>query len=282
MEGGRYSKVYRRMWNDDKFRRLSRPQPCGQSLWMRFLCGPELGPIPGLFSAREPGLADAMGWPLEPFRESFRELLSNGLAEADWEAGLVWVPNAIRYNEPANPNVVKSWADSWAELPECNLKTEAHSMLCEYLETRGESFVSTFRNHCRNHSPNHCPNQEQDQKQEQEQEGERPKVASARVRPRTAHELHTCLRAAVEREHPENGMWNPGGSFAYKEAQDFLAGFADIEAALADIEKRIGIFAKDPAMSPWTVAKFSRNYNGLGQPKRSDGKPAPKPMAVVG
>ena len=170
MEGGRYSKMFRRMWNDEKFRRLSRPQPCGQSLWMRFLCGPELGPIPGLFCAREPGLADAMGWSLKPFRESFLELSSNGLAKADWVAGLVWIPNAIRYNEPANPNVVKSWSDAWAELPECELKSEAHSRLCDYMRTRGESFLEVFINHCPNHCQNHCPNQEQEQEQEQDQE----------------------------------------------------------------------------------------------------------------
>jgi hypothetical protein len=172
MAGGRYSKIHRRMWNDEKFRKLSKPQPCGQALWFRFLCGPELGPIPGLFSAREPGLADAMGWDLKPFRQSFGELSGLGLAEADWEAGLVWVSNAIKYNEPANPNVVKSWADAWAELPECSLKTKAFTAICDYLKERGESFLSEFRNHCPNHSANHCPNQEQDQEQEQEQEQE--------------------------------------------------------------------------------------------------------------
>ena len=170
MSGGRYSKIHRRMWNDEKFRKLSKPQPCGQALWFRFMCGPELGPIPGMFSAREPGLADSMGWKLESFRQSFRELSGLGLAEADWEAGLVWVPNAIRYNEPANPNVVKSWSDAWAELPECELKTKAFAALCAYLEKRGESFLSEFRNHCQNHLANHCPNQEQEQEQEQEQD----------------------------------------------------------------------------------------------------------------
>jgi len=194
MDGGRYSKIFRRMWNDSKFRRLSRPQPCGQSLWMRFLCGPELGPVPGLFSAREEGLASSMGWDLKPFRESFRELLGNGLADADWDAGLVWVPNAIRYNEPANPNVVKSWSDAWAELPECELKSKAFTALCAYLETRGEQFVSTFRNHCPNHSPNHCPNQEQEQEHDQEQD---PPIA-----PQGAGLLSPCEPKAKRKRAP--------------------------------------------------------------------------------
>jgi hypothetical protein len=266
---GRYSIVFRRMWNDEKFRRLSAPQPCGQVLWMRFLCGPELGPIPGLFAAREPGIADAMGWELEPFRKSFLELRSNGLAVADWRAGLVWVPNAIFYNEPANPNVVKGWADAWAELPECQLKSQAHAHLCAYLKKRGEQFEDTFRNRC----PNGLANQEQEQDQEREQEGGTPGAVtsdppaaspSAKIRPRTADDLIHCLRVAVQREQPQNGFWNPGGPFAAKDAREFLEGFGDdLEEALTEIEQRISIFAKDPAARPWTVRRFAQSYNAI-------------------
>jgi len=168
MADGRYSKIFRRMWNDEKFRALSAPQPCGQWLWIRFLSGTELGPVPGLFAARESGLADVLKWSLKSFRESFSELSQLGLAKADWEAGLVWIRHAIRYNEPANPNVVASWEDAWAELPECQLKSEAYSMLCDHLKSRGQSFVESFTSRCRNYSSNHCPNQEHDQDQDQE------------------------------------------------------------------------------------------------------------------
>ena len=270
MSSGRYSKIHRRMWTDEKFRRLSGPQPCGQSLWLRLLCGPELGPIPGVLVAREPGLADAMGWDLEPFRQSFQELSYNGLAKADWQAGLVFVYNAIYYNEPPNPNVVQSWADTWAELPECALKSEVHARLCAYMKTRGESFAKIFRNHCPNHSANHCRNQDQDQDQDQDQEGEAPPNVEAKpaeqLRPRTAHHLKLLLRIAIEREQPQNGPWNPGGSFADKEAREFLEGFPDLESALGTIEQRIALFAKDPTMTPWTVAKFAKAYNGIGSP----------------
>jgi hypothetical protein len=183
MAGGRYSKIHRRMWNDAKFRQLSKPQPCAQVLWIRVLCGPEQGPIPGLFPAREPGLADSMGWTLEGFRKSFQELSQLGMVEADWIAGLVWVKNAVRFNEPANPNVVKGWADTWAELPECSLKNKAFSVLCAYLQGRGESFLKEFVNHCPNHSANHCPNQEQEQEQEQEQDPDLMPPAAASVSP---------------------------------------------------------------------------------------------------
>jgi hypothetical protein len=84
------------------------------------------------------------------------------------------------------------------------------------------------------------------------------------IRPRTPNELVHCLRVAVEREQPRNGFWNPGGGFSHKEADGFLRGFADLEAALEEIEERITTFAKDPSMKPWTVAKFARTYNAIG------------------
>jgi hypothetical protein len=98
-------------------------------------------------------------------------------------------------------------------------------------------------------------------------------VSANKVRPRTAHELETCLRVAIQRE--QGTIWNPGGSFAAKEGREFLEGFGDqLEEALEAIESGIELFAKDASMSPWTVAKFSREFNGLGKPKpsRFDGK----------
>jgi 5-methylcytosine-specific restriction endonuclease McrA len=85
-----------------------------------------------------------------------------------------------------------------------------------------------------------------------------------KTRPRTPSDLIHCLRIAVEREQPANGFWNPGGPFAPKNADGFLAGFADLEAALSEIEVRIEIFAKDASMRPWTVEKFAKVYNALG------------------
>ena len=135
----RYSKVSRRMWGDQKIRRLTQPQPCGFTLFQRFLTGPELTNVPGLFPAWEGGLADALKWPLEAFREAFREVFREGLAEADWEAGLVWVPNAIDHNEPESPNVVESWGATLSELPECELKERAIASLFEWIKARDKA-----------------------------------------------------------------------------------------------------------------------------------------------
>jgi len=142
---GRYSKVTRRMWNDSKFRELSAPKPNAQSLWFRLLTGPELGIIPGLFAAREAGLADALDWPLPAFRKCWKEIESRGMASADWKAGVVWVPNSIRHNEPTSPNSVASWRRAANELPECPLRTQAFESLAAYLESMGALWIGAWQ-----------------------------------------------------------------------------------------------------------------------------------------
>jgi hypothetical protein len=143
-EEGRYSKITRRMWNDTKFRELSPIPPCGQGLWFRLLTGPELGVVPGLFAAREGGLADALNWPIAAFRKAWKEIRDAEMADADWRAGLVWVPNAIRHNEPASPNTVAYWRKAANELPECPLRAAAFVELAAYLEAMGPAWIAAW------------------------------------------------------------------------------------------------------------------------------------------
>jgi hypothetical protein len=181
-EKGRYSKVSRRIWNDSKFRELSGPKPCGSWLWFRLLTGPELTCIPGLFQAWEAGLAQALGWALKDFRKAFAEVRKQELAKADWTTGLIWLPNAIRHNEPESPNVVRGWRVAWSELPDCALKTEAAETLRAWCDSKGAAWAEAFAEATGEASsppsgkPSPKPskktraNQEQEQEQEQEQD----------------------------------------------------------------------------------------------------------------
>lgn len=192
----RYSKIFRRVWIDEKVRRLSAPKPNAQTLWFRLLSGPELTNIPGLIVSGAASLAEALGWETEDLRTAFTEIEREGLAVADWSARLVWVPNAIKYNEPDNPNVIKSWAAAWEELPECDLKERARAALRAHLIAKGKAWLDAFdsaigpsasdlnekgsdnpsrkgsdnpsRKASDNPSANRCRNQEQEQEQEQD------------------------------------------------------------------------------------------------------------------
>jgi hypothetical protein len=169
----RYRKIDTRMWGDSKFRELSSPQPSGKYLWMFLLTGPQTSNVPGLFHAGEMALAEELEWTVEAFREAFGEASSKGLVEADWKARVVWVPNAVRYNQPESPNVVKSWRYAWDEIPECALKAEAHERLKAFMEGLGEGFAKAFAEACAHPSPN------QEQEQEQEQISTFPQTAFA-------------------------------------------------------------------------------------------------------
>jgi hypothetical protein len=161
----RYRKIDTRMWADAKFRALSTPPPSGKYLWIALLTGPHTTNLPGLFRVGEMALSEELGWSLEGFRKGFAELFREGLAKADWNARVVWIPNAIKYNPPDNPNVVKGWRDSWDEVPECGLKAEAYQTLRTFTKGLGEGFAKAFHEGC----VQCLANQEQEQEQEQEQ-----------------------------------------------------------------------------------------------------------------
>jgi hypothetical protein len=156
----RYRKVDVRIHSDEKFRQLSGPPPCGKYLWLYLITGPHTGPIPGLFRAGQAAMAEELDWDLEGFREAFQEAFQKGMVKADWKAKLVWLPNALKYNPPASPNVVKSWANAWDELPECALKNEAFQEIKAFLEGFGKAFAKAFAKA--------YANQEQEQEQEQD------------------------------------------------------------------------------------------------------------------
>jgi hypothetical protein len=168
----RYRRISTRMWGDEKFRRLSKPKPNGQSLWQFLLTGPQTTAVPGLFAHGEAGLAEMLEWPLAGFRKAWRELEQLGMVKADWRARLVWIPNAVAHNPPESPNVVRSWRATVNDIPECALKVEALAALGQRCKAFGEgfsvAFAEAFPESRRDPSPKALANQDQEQDQEQE------------------------------------------------------------------------------------------------------------------
>lgn len=163
----RYRKVAVRTWDDEWFTGLSPIPPCGAGLWIYLLTGRETCSIPGLLRVGEAGLAEALGWPLEAFREAFREVSRDGHVVADWRRRIVWVPNALSYNSPESPNVVRGWRLPWSELPDCPLKSKIFRELKTYVEGLNKAFAEAFAEALGQPSPN----QEQEQEQEQDDAG---------------------------------------------------------------------------------------------------------------
>lgn len=180
----RYRKVEVRTWNDDRFRSLSPIPPCAQGLWLWLLTGPRTTNIPGIVVGTDAVMAAELQWSLEAFRKAFSEIANEGMAKACWKAGLVWLPNATRpgesRNKPESPNVIRSWRDTWDEIPECELKLEVWQQLKAFAESFGKSFPQAFREACRKPRLKASPIQEQEQEQKQEQEQNYSQNARAR------------------------------------------------------------------------------------------------------
>lgn len=140
-----YVKVARTTWQDAKFRALSAPQPNGQSLWLWFICGQGHSILPGLIPMGEAAIAEAVGWDVEGFRKAFAELEGAGLAKADWNARLVWIPNGVHYNPPQSPNVVRGWEFEFRTAPNSWLLAESYRHIQAFLEGLGEAFAEPFR-----------------------------------------------------------------------------------------------------------------------------------------
>lgn len=137
-----YSKVFRRMWTGKSFKELS-TKPSGQLLWLYLLTGPDCTVIPGVLPGMGIGtLADRLKWPYGSVKKCWAEIERSDMAAADWDAGLVWVPNGIVFNPPANPNVVTSWRS--VVLPSSPLVVRALSDLRAHLAGRSKTFLSAF------------------------------------------------------------------------------------------------------------------------------------------
>lgn len=135
-----YRKIDVRIWNDQKFRTLSEQ---GKLCFFLLLTHPMMTALGGMRGTVD-GLAIEMGVMPEPFREGFREVLAKGMAEADEKACFIALPNFLKYNPPANPNVVKAWAKAVDLLPECDLRNVVIARACAFAEGLGKPFAKAF------------------------------------------------------------------------------------------------------------------------------------------
>lgn len=103
---------------------------------------------------------------IEILPKSLSGSIHQGLAQADFDARVVFIPNVIKYNKPQSPNVVRSWAAHWDEIPECELKNLAYQALKGFVKDIGESFSEAFDEAINKPIGKTMANQEQVQEQE--------------------------------------------------------------------------------------------------------------------
>lgn len=117
-----YSAIDRRINADEWFRGLDIER---QWLWFRLLTGSHVTQVAGLWPATEDGLARSFKISTKKFLTLFDAF--EGRAFADWGAGVIYLPNALKIepNQPRNEATLKGWIKPLELVPECRLRDRA-------------------------------------------------------------------------------------------------------------------------------------------------------------
>lgn len=139
---GHYRRVDQRVWGDAKFDNLSTD---AKLLWFFILTGPHHNGLPGLHVVGAAASAEALRWEPALFTEAWDEIETSGMAEANWRRRVVFVPNALKYQPPENPNAVKAWAKLFDVVPECELRERWLQDLIQTLAPFRPAWLEPFR-----------------------------------------------------------------------------------------------------------------------------------------
>lgn len=226
-----YSAIDRRINADKWFRSLSHE---AQLVWFRLLTGPHVTPVAGLWPATEEQLARAFGFTIPAFRRVFLELSTtdgrpNRKVLADWDAGVIWLPNALHVpaNQPKNENSLRGWVKHLELVPECGLRDEALAAFSAWVDSNpqrfpaglpegfpqpfGQPLAKRFGQPLTQPSPCvRAPAQEQEQEPEQEQEQDgrqRPSNLDDALRLPISERAKLCVDDPGRAEWIEPGAW---------------------------------------------------------------------------
>lgn len=259
----RYSKVTRRIWGDAKFKGLTEG---AKLLFFRLLTAPESTPIPGVVLVRRSALAEDLGWTVETVSKRFGELLRNGIATVDWDAGLVWLPNAITHNSPENPNMVKGWASTWKELPDSDLIAVIHQGLSAHMETLSEQFRNGFET-----VPKRLPKPSRNQEQEQEQEQDL-KPSSVPLEVRSPKGSPKIGKRIAEDYFPTETTLQQCRLLGHNSPQDLVPAFIDYW--IAKTGQSASKLNWDATFRNWVRTDLKNGYGGKRQLQRNGFTPA--------
>ena len=116
--------------SDEKVRALS---PHGKLLWFALLTHKHGSMVPGFVPVSVAVLAEDTDLSPKRVQREIDRMREAKMLRYDEAARLFWLPKAIHYNEPENPNVVKGWARQWANLPDSGLLQAAAETLMKVI-----------------------------------------------------------------------------------------------------------------------------------------------------
>lgn len=166
----RYRKIDVRIWNDRKFRELD---DNAKLAFLLLLTHPDTNQL-GFIRSRSVSLAFDLGWHSDVMSNAIQTLCQMGMLMTDEKAGLMFLPNFLKYNPPNGVNGAKSWAGLLDLLPECDLRDQALLRLKPLIDglpkgTRDgipEDIMNAIQDAIHNDNPQPSRIQEQEQEQD--------------------------------------------------------------------------------------------------------------------
>ena len=168
----RYRKIDVRIWNDRKFRELD---DNAKLAFLLLLTHPDTNQL-GFIRSRSVSLAFDLGWQSDAMSNAIQTLCQKGMLMVDERAGLMFLPNFLKYNPPNGVNGAKSWAGLLDLVPECDLRDQALIRLKHLIDRPPEGsregipkdIMDAIQDAIRNGNPQPSRIQEQEQEQEQD------------------------------------------------------------------------------------------------------------------
>ena len=135
-----FRKIDTRIWYDEKFLALSED---GQALFIHLLTHPDMTML-GAMKTTSVSLAADRRWQPRRLEKALGEVTRSGMASFNDVDRLLILPNFLRYNPPASPNVVRSWAAGFDKLPPCVAKNGVAALSQAFLKDFSEGFRKAF------------------------------------------------------------------------------------------------------------------------------------------
>lgn len=270
----KYRPIDMRLWSDRKFLALGDD---ARMLWMYLLTSPSTISIPGVIIAGEGAMSEHLGWTVERFRTRISEIERSGVSIRR-EGRLTWLPNALRYQKPSNPNAVKSWAKTWDDVPEGALKLELWQALKVACKSWSGLFAKGFAQPFEDGSANGYVNrstqdqeQDQEQKQDQEQEQDLGRGAAPPLHQIEPLRLTASEPSKRQRKQPARAMpsgWSPNATACSKAHDLKLDVRREAEQFKLHHESKGSVFASwDAAFLTW-LGNALRFTSGSYAPKQ--------------
>ncbi len=275
-----YRKVEPALWTDGVIRKLSKPKPNAQTLWLFLLTGHRTTVIPGVVVARPAVMADDLGWSLAGWRKCMAEITAAGLAEMDEDTGLVVLNNALMHKgeprssaKPSSGNQMKSWVSAYRDLTDCDLKSRLGSTLSTFATQCGAEMLNAFTSAtdtpCTGHDARpsdgvthgvtdavlHAQGtQDQEQKQEQEQKERAgsapPPLTLVPVDPiRPTPEASFAVAAVAEINRLTGRGFDPEAKGTVRLCKALIKAGHNVTEALAVIRAKHDEWGGDPKMA---------------------------------